>query len=152
MVKKVFNLLLVSLMLASSAYASDAKLKSEYGQDLTHAPFIIRYAFYNELHEEWGKSDYAQRKAFLTNYDRKLKEEQRLDKAEARAESNHYKEILSQKKVALRKKEQIQRAEADEDKEEQRADEERQNSFAREVEQQQRELNQMQSQSTHTIN
>lgn len=154
MAKYLLNLLFISLMLSSLALANNgdaklqAKLQSEYGADLTHAPFFLRFAFKKEFNKDWKKTDYLERKAYLTDYEMNLMAQQKQEKNEARAEAIKEKERLNaQRDADLKEKERLN-AEADEQRAENLEDEERQRSFNASVNDQQRELQEMQREST----
>ena len=78
MVKYLLNFLFVFLCYHHFLLPKhdDSKLQKEYGSDLTKAPFFLRFAFHKEFNKDWKKSDYSERKAFLTDYETNLAEEQ----------------------------------------------------------------------------
>src|ERR1700679_219596 len=86
MVKYLLNFLFVFLILSSFSFAKndDTKLQSEYGYDLIHAPFFLRFAFEKEFTKDWQKSDYPEREAFLKDYETNLAAEQKKEQVEAK--------------------------------------------------------------------
>ena len=108
MVKYLLSFLLIFLMLSSFSFAKmdeDAKLKKDFGPDLVHVPFFLRFSFSKQFNKDWKKSDYSERKAFLKDYETNLAADQSKQKAEARAEAEKEKERLLEKKRSSVQKE-----------------------------------------------
>jgi hypothetical protein len=80
-----------------------AKLQNEYGYDLTHVPFSLRFAFYKEFDKDWERSDYLERKYFLTDHEINLKTQRTKEKTYAKVQADKEKELLYERKEALRK-------------------------------------------------
>jgi len=145
-------------MLSSYSFADkddakmQAKLQKEYGYDLTHAPFFLRFAYYKEFDKDWKKTDYPERYAFLADYEISSAAQLAKDKAEAKAEAAQEKERLQEKKDALRKEKDRLKAEKAEEKAEKLEDEERQKEFNTAVNNQQRTLEEMKQQATQGNN
>lgn len=145
MVKFLLNSLVIFLMLASFAFAKndDAKIKKEFGPDLTQAPFFIRYSFSKQYDKDWGESTYSEREAFLTKYEANLTAEQKQEKADAKALAEEKKERLQEKKRIQRKLADRIKAEIDEEKANKKEDKDRQRDFDKMIKDQQRDLQQM---------
>jgi hypothetical protein len=147
MIKHLLNFLLIFLMLSSISFASkemDAKLKAEFGQDLTHAPYFIRFAFYERYHRDWKTTYYTDRKYFLTAYETNVAADQAKEKARAKAEAAKEKERVDEAKEVLRRQKDRLKAQLEKEKAEKRDDRERQKEFDDSVRGQQREIRQMQ--------
>ena len=108
MVKHLLIFLFLFFMLSSFSFAKDddAKLKKEYGQDLTHVPYFLRFSFYEKYHRDWKETYYTERKFFLTNYETNLAADQAKEKAEVKAEADKEKERLheEERRIAKRKR------------------------------------------------
>ena len=154
MIKYLLSFLFVFLMLSSFSFAKDddaklqTKLQEEFGTDLSHAPFFLRFAFSKEFNKDWKKSDYLERKVFLTDYETDLAADRAQEKADAKAAAAEEKELYLAKKEELRKEKERLRARKAEEKAEKLADEERQKEFDQAKREQRRELEQMQQQAT----
>ena len=109
MLKYLLNSLFIFLMLSSFSLANNdeaklqAKLQKEFGHDLTHAPFFLRFAYYKEFDKDWKETDYLERKAFLGDYETQSAAEQAKEEADAKAQIAKEKERLREKREALRK-------------------------------------------------
>ena len=117
MIKYLLNFLFVFLMLSSFSFAKDddSKLQKEFGPDLSHAPFFLRFAFSKEFNKDWGKSDYSERKAFLTDYETNLTTKQKQEAVDAKTAATEEKERLRAQKAELRQeKEKLKTQEAEE--------------------------------------
>ena len=158
MIKYLLSFLFVFLMLSSFSFAKDddaklqTKLQEEFGRDLTHAPFFLRFAYYKEFNKDWKKTDYLERKAFLTDYETELAAQQAQEKADAKAAAAQEKERYLAKKEELRKEKERLRARKAEEKAEKLADEARQKAFDEAKREQQQELEQMKRQATQGNN
>ena len=132
-------------MMASLSFARniEAQLKQEFGQDLSHAPFFLRFSFLKQYGMDWKESSYSERKNFLTRYENGVAAELAQEKAEAKAESDKEKERQHEKDRIARKIKARLKAEAAEEKAEKDEYTERQKSFHQVVVGQQRELDQM---------
>ena len=149
----VLSFLFVFLMLPSFSFAGnqdkqEAKLQKEFGHDLTHAPFFLRFAYYKEFDKDWKETDYLERKAFLGDYETQSAAEQAKEEAEAKAQIAKEKERLRAKQAALRKEQERLKAEATEEKSVKREAEERLKEGNMADKQQQQELGQMTQQAT----
>jgi hypothetical protein len=156
MVKYLLNFLCIFLFLSSLSFAKEAFdeafLQKEFGDDLSHAPFFLRFAFNKEFNKDWGKSDYLERKIFLTNYETGLAVEQVKEKTDAKAAAAQEKErYLATKEALLKEKERLKAQEAEE-KAEKLAEEKRQKEFDQATRKQQQELEQMEQQATQGNN
>jgi len=149
MVKYLLNFLFVFLMLSSFSFAQkddaklQVKLQKEFGYDLTHVPFFLRFSYYKKFDKNWKESDYPERLAFLKNYETNLAAEQVKEKADAKAAAAKEKERLGEKKEALRKEKERSKARLAEEKAEKKAEEGRQKEFNASVSEQKKELQQM---------
>ncbi len=152
MAKYFLYLIFVFLSLTSFSYANsdEIKLQKEFGKDLTHAPFFLRFSFYKKFNKDWKQTDYPERKFFLMDYENDLVIAKAKEKAEARAEADREKERLHEKKEALRKENDRLKAQEAEDRAEEKADEERQKEFDSSVGEQKRELEQLQQASSQS--
>ena len=133
MVKYLLNFLCIFLFLSSLSFAKEAFdeafLQKEFGADLSHAPFFLRFAYSKEFNKDWKKTDYLERKAFLTEYETNLATDQAKEKAEAKVAAAEEKErYLANKEALLKEKNRLKAREAEE-KAEKLADEERQKEF-----------------------
>jgi len=98
------------------------KLQKDYGNNLVHVPFFLRFAFKRNFNKEWDKSDYAERKVFLIAYETDLEASQARDKEEAKEEAQAKKDAWLAKKAQAQKERDRLKAEQDEAKQE-KADE-----------------------------
>jgi hypothetical protein len=150
MVRYFLNPLFVFLMLSTFAFAAakydDTKLQAEFGKDLTKAPFYLRYAYTQKFNRDWGKTDYAQREAFLKDYEINLAKNQAKQRAEAKAEALKERQEMLEKKYEDIKDRAILKDEEAQDKEQEQEDAQRQKDFDSALRDQQRELEQMQRQ------
>jgi len=138
-------------MLSTLCFANNkdlARLQKQFGHDLTKAPFFLRFAYYKEFNKDWKKSDFLERKEFLTQYEINLAKDQARDKEEAKEEAAKAKELWQEKKDALRNEKERLKEEAAQEKAEQQAEDERQKEFNAGVIAQQRNLQQMQRAAT----
>lgn len=121
----------------------EAKLKQEFGQDLTHAPFFLRFSYSKQYGKEWKESNYEERKDFLAMYENNIVTEKLKEKAEAKAEADRQKELLSEKKRIKRRIEDRIKAELAQEKADKKYDEERQKAFDNTLKEQRKELQDM---------
>ena len=156
MVKYFF--LFIFLALSSPSFANndeaklEAKLEKEFGHDLTHAPFFLRFAYYKEFDQDWKETDYMERKAFLEDYETQSAAEQAKEEAEAKAQIAKEKERLREKREALRKENEQLKAQLAQERAEKREDEERQKEFDRSLKEEQKILQQMKQLATQGAN
>lgn len=140
------------LMLSSFSFAKnpadlqEIKLKSEFGQDLTHAPFFLRFSFSKEYDKDWKDSDYSERKDFLTQYENSSAAEKAKEKADARAQAAKDKETALEKKQEQRKIADRIKAQKAEEKAEKDAYKARQKAFNDAVKEEKKELKEMEQQ------
>jgi len=116
---KILLIFIFGFLISSSisfAKIDDAKLKQEFGQDLTKAPFFLRFSFSKKFNKDWGQSDYLERRIFLTDYEDNLASEKAQEIADAKAEADQEKERLNEKKEAELKEKNILKAQEAEDK------------------------------------
>ena len=134
-------------MLASFSWGTndDVKLRQEYGHDLTQAPFFLRYKFNKDFKHEWAQSDYAERRAFLADYDNGLAAQKAQEKAEARQAARDKRDQLREKRDEERAAKEKIRQELAQEKDEQHENDARQKQFDQGVNDQQRALKQMMS-------
>jgi hypothetical protein len=156
MVKYLLNFLCIFLFLSSLSFAKEAFdevfLQKEFGADLSHAPFFLRFAFSKEFNKDWKKTDYLERKVFLTDYENDLAAEQAKEKVDAKAAAVQEREGTLAKKEALLKEKERLKAQKAEEKAEKLADEARQKEFDEAKREQQQELEQMRQQATQINN
>ena len=102
MSKYLLNFLFVFLMLSSFSFAKneDAQLQKEFGNDLTKAPFFLRFAYSKEFNKDWKDTDYSERRAFLMDYETNLAAKQAQEKIDAKAAAAEEKERLRRKRSA----------------------------------------------------
>lgn len=147
MYKFLVNILLFFILITSISYAKtrneDAKLQTEYGYDLTHVPFFLRYDYESKYHKYWSKTYYLDRKYFLLDYETNLAVEKLKNKAEAKAEAEKEKRRLNEKKAALKKEKDRLKARIDEQKAEALEDKNRQKDFNGQLHAQNKEIQQM---------
>ena len=148
MLKCLLFFLFAFLIVSSFSFAKDnePELQKEFGHDLTHVPFFLRFAFNKEFNKDWKKSDYPERKAFLTKYEANVAAEQVKEEAEQKAEAEREKERLREKNEAQHKADERLKASLAEEKSEKDADDERQKEFDKGLQTQQRELDDMRRQ------
>lgn len=148
MVKLLLNLLFVLLILSSLAFARniEGKLKSEFGPDLTKAPFFLRFSFSREYGKDWKKSFYAERKAFLSEYENNLTAQQARDKVEAKAEAQKERDLSREKREADREKSERLKTQLAQERAEQEEYDQEQKGFNSALKDQDREIQQMQRQ------
>ena len=105
MVKTLLQSLFIFLILSTFSFAkdSDAKLKNEFGSDLTRAPFSVRYSFLRQYDKEWDESNYNERKTFLTNYKANSDAQQQKEKADAKALAQKDRDRQREKKLFKQK-------------------------------------------------
>ena len=145
MVKNLLNLILILLMLSSVSFAMgyDSKIKEEFGKDLTHAPFTLRFSFSKKYHKDWKQSSFAERKAFLTAYEIGLAQDAAQARAQARADAAYRRDRANQARAAARAERDKERAESAEARAEAKADADRNKAFNSAVLSHQKELQQM---------
>ena len=152
MLRYLLSFLFIFLMLSTLAIAKksniEAVLHNEYGADLTHAPFFLRYSFHKQYKKDWKDSTYSQRRDFLANYESNIDAEQAQEKADAKAESRNEKDRLRQQRQAERDARESLRAQAAAEKAEQKEGRDRQKDFNSMLKDQQKELQQMQKDTT----
>ncbi len=148
MVKSFLNFLVIFLMLATFACArnDDSKLKNEFGPDLTHAPFFLRFSFLKEYSKDWKNSNYTERKSFLTHYENNVAAALAKEKADAKALALKNKERAREKRDLERKIAQRKKDQEAEDKAEAKAVAERNKNMSNMVYNQQKDLAEMQRQ------
>jgi hypothetical protein len=150
MVKYPLLVLLVFMMLSSVSFAAvydDTKLKQEYGQDLTKAPFFLRFAYTKEYNKDWANTDFDERESFLKEYEANLLKQQAQDKVDAKAAAQAEKERANEKRQEDLDERERLREEAAENKEEELEDAQRQKDFDQSLRDQQKELAQMRQES-----
>lgn len=148
MVKYISNFLFIFLILTSLSFAKDddSKLKREYGQDLTHVPFFLRFDFSKKYGIDWKDTYYAQRRVFLKDYDISYEAEQKKEKAEARAEADRKKAYLIAKRDALLKEKHRIMNQLIEEQNQKKADAERLHDFIKVINSQEQQIAQMNQQ------
>ncbi len=144
MVKYLLSFFVIFFLLPSFSWGknADAKLKSEYGTDLTHAPFVARFAFQNKYGKDWKNTSYDERKDFLSAFDAGIAQDTAEAKADARAEANKEKQRLAQRRAEERKERDREKAEAAEEKADQSAQAAEQKAFRQQIKGQERQLQQ----------
>jgi len=149
MVKFSINLLFVFLLLSTYSFAinKDAPLQKEYGPDLTHIPFFLRFTFYQKFGKDWVNSDYLERKNFLTDYDKQTAADKAKEAADAKAEAEHEKELIREKKAELYQEKEKIRLEKQEAREQKLAEIKRQRDFDALVHSQELELKKLEQES-----
>ncbi|MDE2223504.1 MAG: hypothetical protein KGK03_10600 [Candidatus Omnitrophica bacterium] len=125
----IILLILPSFSLSALARDPDAKLKSEYGNDLTHVPFFLRYSFLKTYNKDWYNSLYTERLDFLRDYETNVAAQKARDKAEAAQAAAEQKNRENEQKMILAKEKARKKAELDEEKDEQKAADLRQKSL-----------------------
>ena len=145
MCKYLLNLLIIFLMLSSVSFAKgyDTKIKEEFGKDLTHAPFTLRFSFSKKYHKEWKESTFAERRAYLTAYEIGVDQDKAQTRAQARADALYRRDRANAARQAARAQRNKQMADAQEVKAEARADADRNKAFNKEVSSQHKDLQQM---------
>ena len=121
----------------------EIKLQKEYGQDLTKAPFFLRFTYYKEYNKDWSSTLYEDRLGFLENFEALSAQEKEQEKADAKMAQEAEKNKLLEKKLAEKKEKDRLRAEAAEELAEKKAEEDRQKSFNDLVNQQKKEITDM---------
>ncbi len=144
--------MLLFLLFSSFSFANEkddeAKLKKEFGPDLTRAPFYLQFTFNQKYNKDWSKSYYTERKEFLIAYEATALEEQAKEKSDAKAAADAEKERIRDKKEADREAREKKRAEQAAERAEKAAERQRQKEFDDELKLQQKELKEMHQQST----
>ena len=136
-------------MLSSWSFARNddarlaAQIKNEFGQDLTKAPYFLRFAFQKAFSKKWENSYYYERKEFLIRYEKDLAANKAKEKAEAKAAADKEKERLRVMKEALKKEKDRLKARQAEQKAEQQEYDQRQKNFNNNLKEQKKELKQM---------
>jgi len=148
MVKYLFNSLLIFFFLSSISLASniDTELKNEFGADLTHVPFFLRYSFGQHYNEDWKDSTYSERKSFLIRYEDNLKKQKAQDIQDAKIQAVKDKAYKMEQDKKRRKLAARLKAEEVEQEAEEKEARERQRSMDQAVEGQKRDLAQMEDQ------
>ena len=133
-------------MLSTLAFAKDddTKLQSEFGQDLTHAPFFLRYSFFKHFNKDWKESKYEERRSFLADYEEKVLVEQNKEQEEVNAEALKKKENERQNQEALRQENNKLKAEQQQEKDAQDSETQRQKEFNTDLNEQQKQMEQLQ--------
>jgi len=154
MVNYFLNFLFIFLMLSSFSHASDdntkaenkleAKIQNEFGYDLTHVPFFLRFAYDKQFNKDWKDTDYPQRKAFLIDYENNLAEERAKYKEEAKTAAADEKDRLLEKREKQRKENEFLKEQLAEEKADKLADKELQKQFKSNLTDQAKELAEMQ--------
>jgi hypothetical protein len=142
-------------MLSSLSFANkndEAKLKAEYGPELTHVPYVIRFAYNEKYHHDWTKTYYSDRKFFLLDYEANLAADQAKKKAEALAEADKEKARIAERKAELKKESDRLKAEKAKEKAQEYDDSQRQKEFNTTVSEQQKEIRDMQRQAIEERN
>lgn len=146
MLRYLLSFAIIFSMVTSYSFAKndDASLQNEYGQDLTQAPFFLRFAYQRKYDKDWSKTTYTERKVYLKDYETGLVKQKAQDKADALAQAQSDKELRSEQREAdLQARGQL-REEEEENKADEAADEQRQKDFDASLKEQQKELEQMQ--------
>jgi len=149
MVRTILNTLLIFLLIAGTSWAkmTEAQLKQIYGQDLSHAPFFLRFSFYKSHNKDWYKSLYFERHDFLMYYEENKAKQEALDKAEAKLEAEKEKEHNDEKAAKEKKEKDRIKREHDEEAAEEKEYNDRQKQFDQQVSSEQQEVQQMLQQS-----
>jgi len=145
MVKNILSIFILFLMLSSVSFAKgyDSKIKEEFGKDLTHAPFTLRFAFSKRYHIDWKQSTFAERRTFLTNYEIGVEQDARHARDQARADAAYRRDRANQSRAAARAHRDKEKAEAAAARAEAKETSDRNKSFNKTVTDQQKELQQM---------
>jgi thiosulfate sulfurtransferase len=80
----------------------EAKLKQEFGDNLTKAPFFLRFSFEKSFNKDWKDSNYSERHEFLENYELESAADEAQEKAEDKAAQDAKKEELKKEKDRLK--------------------------------------------------
>jgi len=105
----------------SFATVSEINLRIAYGNDLTKAPFFLRYAFGKKYHKNWSTTRYSERKNFLTTYENGREQEDARNRALARNKEYMNRERTRRQALAARVAAQRAKAEYDEQRAEDKA-------------------------------
>jgi len=145
MVKRSVVFVFLFLMLSSFSFAkdNDAKLKSEYGPYLTHAPYFLRFAFAKAYKKDWNDSYYYERRLFLVKYEADQVAQKIKDKEEARIAADRERERKEMKKAELQKEKDRWNARSDEEKAEKDEYDQRQREMNDAVKQQKQAIQDM---------
>ena len=148
MFKYVISFLFILLLSTPSFAKIDemTKLKKEYGQDLSRAPFFLRFAFYKRYNVDWKKSFYSDRKEFLIQYEKEHSADLAHEKELARAEAQKESEIQFEKKEELRKERDRLKVRIAKEKAEKKEEQDRQKNFKQVVIEQEKELKELERQ------
>ncbi len=98
------------------AAQQEEQLKQEFGPDLTHVPFYLRYSFARHNNASWESSTYSERKAFLIKYEEGVAAQEQKQKEEAKAQAIQEKARLVEEKNKARLRRAKERAELAEQK------------------------------------
>lgn len=147
-----YLLLFMFLTLSSFSFANninndeaklEAKLQKEFGYDLTHVPFFLRFSFSKEFDKDWKDSDYLERKVFLADYEKNLAIKQAMEKAEAKAAAAKEKELFLEKKEALSVEKERLKARLVQEKSQRLAEKKRQRELKADLKEQHKTLQEM---------
>lgn len=145
-----FLFLLIFFALAPQSWAAprgeitDVQLQKEYGYDLTKAPFFLRFSYFRQFGKDWKETDYTEREAFLKDYDTNAAIERAKDMADAKAEAAEEKALAREKRQELKDQLAQLKAEEQEEKAEEKEQEDRDKDFNKAVEQEEKEISQVQ--------
>ena len=145
MVKLLLVFTFMFLMLSSVSFAAydDTKLKQEYGQDLTKAPFYLRYEYGKESGKDWGQTTFSEREYFLKNHEDSVAKEQAKERDEAKTAAREERDRLYQERAQARQERDNEREDAEEEKAENEEDAQRQKDFDQSLRDQQQVLQQL---------
>ena len=152
MLRNILNFIVIFLMLSTLVFANaksdEIKLQNEYGKDLTHVPFFLKFSFYKQYNRDWKTTYYSERKEFLHEYEIEAAKAAAEEREEARAQAEEEKARLRAKRDADRDEHNKEKAKLAQEKADAKAEEERQKSFDQTVKDQEKELQQMEEQIT----
>jgi hypothetical protein len=150
----IIFLFLTSFSLAKKG-SDEGALQAEYGRDLTHVPYFLRYSFYNDYHLDWKKSNYAERHVFLEKYQISLAQQQIQEREDERLAKQDEREKIHAQREAERAEKDREKADLAEQRAEERENQDREKQFSTLVKEQQQEAQQIQQeqqQSSQTHN
>lgn len=149
MLKKSLIFIIILLVLSSTSYGKTDEekylpgLQKEYGRDLTHTPFFLRFSFQKEFNKLWKESNYPEREYFLLMYVKNIDEENKKEKDKAAAQAQYDKQRAIEKKELLIKQRNRLKAQLAKEKTEKLEDTQRQKSFIDVIKNQEEQLRQM---------
>jgi hypothetical protein len=138
---KRFKFFCLFFFLPGVAFALDL---SQHGPDLMKAAFPIRYKFEQTYHEEWVKSSYDERKAFLISWYKEEAADAKKAMIQAKKDVALQQEIEKADKVEKKRLDNIKKAREKEAKEEHKETVNDKRDFDRAIAEKDRELKKLQ--------